>query len=208
MELDLRSFQEIVVATQNAGKVKEIARAWESLPVKILALADFGQFPNPVEDGSTFEENAVLKARYYAVLTGKICLADDSGLEVDSLGGAPGVYSARYAGERATDADNNHKLLQALQTVPMDKRTGRFRCVLALAETLPSAEWVLTAEGVCEGRLLSQPRGDQGFGYDPLFLVQGLNKTLAEVTVEEKNRISHRGQALCKLAAKIQEYLK
>lgn len=198
----MKSLQEIVVATQNVGKIKEISRAMEHLPVKIIPLSDCGSFPEPVEDGATFAENAMIKARYYASLTGKPCLADDSGLEVDVLGKAPGVYSARYAGEGATDEDNNRKLLQALEGVPATERLGRFRCVLALFDLQGV---VLTATGVCEGVILLQAEGDQGFGYDSLFFVPALNKTLAQVTVEEKNSISHRGQALKKLAAKIRE---
>ncbi|MBU2703284.1 XTP/dITP diphosphohydrolase [Sporomusaceae bacterium BoRhaA] len=204
----MEKIQEIIVATQNAGKVKEISQAMRHLPIKVLSLADCGTFPEPIENGGTFEENALLKARYYAALTGKPCLADDSGLEVDSLGKAPGVYSARYAGEHATDKENNHKLLQALAAMPEAKRTGRFRCVLALVESGDLHGFVLTTEGVCEGEILQQPRGEHGFGYDPLFFMPKLNKTLAEVTVEEKNQISHRGQALGKLVDKLQEYLK
>jgi XTP/dITP diphosphohydrolase len=204
----LEKIQEIIVATQNAGKVKEISQAMRHLPIRVLSLADCGTFPEPIENGGTFEENALLKARYYAALTGKPCLADDSGLEVDCLGKAPGVYSARYAGEHATDKENNHKLLQALAAMPEAKRTGRFRCVLALVESGDLHGFVLTTEGVCEGEILQQPRGEHGFGYDPLFFMPKLNKTLAEVTVEEKNQISHRGQALSKLVDKLQEYLK
>lgn len=204
----MEKIQEIIVATQNAGKVKEISQAMRHLPIRVLSLADCGTFPEPIENGGTFEENALLKARYYAALTGKPCLADDSGLEVDCLGKAPGVYSARYAGEHATDKENNHKLLQALAAMPEAKRTGRFRCVLALVESGDPHGFVLTTEGVCEGEILQQPRGERGFGYDPLFFMPKLNKTLAEVTVEEKNQISHRGQALGKLVDKLQEYLK
>ena len=192
--------REIVVATQNAGKIAEIIQALAHLPVKVIPLSDCGTFPEPFEDGTTFEDNAIIKARHYACLTGKPCLADDSGLEVDALGKVPGVHSARYAGEAATDEDNNRKLLQALQDVPVTKRTGRFRCVLALATP---HKVLLTAEGVCEGLILLQPEGDQGFGYDPLFLVTNLHKTMAQMTVEEKNRISHRGQALEKFVTRI-----
>lgn len=197
----MKQVQEIVVATQNTGKITEIVQALAHLSVKVIPLSDCGIFPEPFEDGTTFEDNAIIKARHYACLTGKTCLADDSGLEVDALGKAPGVHSARYAGEDATDEDNNRKLLQALQDVPVTKRTGRFRCVLALATP---HKVLLTAEGVCEGLILLQPQGDQGFGYDPLFLMTNLHKTLAQITVEEKNRISHRGQALKKFVARIQ----
>jgi len=198
----MKFLQEIVVATQNAGKIKEIAQAMKPLSIKVLSLADCGTFPEPIEDGSTFEENAIIKARHYACLTGKTCLADDSGLEVDALAKAPGVYSARYAGEGATDEDNNRKLLQELEGVPPSRRTGRFRCVLAVAN---SHKVLLTVAGECEGSILLQAEGNQGFGYDPLFLMAKLNKTLAQITVEEKNKISHRGQALKKITAKIQE---
>jgi len=198
----MEKLHEIVVATQNTGKVKEIAQAMAHLSIKVLSLSDCGNFPEPIEDGLTFEENAIIKARHYACLTGKTCLADDSGLEVDALAKAPGVYSARYAGETATDEENNRKLLQELEGVPPARRTGRFRCVLALATP---HKVLLTVDGTCEGSILLQAEGDQGFGYDPLFFMTKLHKTLAQITVEEKNKISHRGQALKKFIARIQE---
>lgn len=200
----MKPIREIVVATHNAGKVHEIVRALQHLAIRVIPLSSCGKFPEPVEDGRTFEENALLKAQYYAKATGKICLADDSGLAVDALDQAPGVYSARYAGENATDEDNNRKLLQALKDVPAEQRTGRFCCVLVLADATGA---LLTAQGVCEGQILFEAQGEGGFGYDPLFLVPHLNKTLAQITVDEKNRISHRGQALKKLAEKIRESL-
>jgi len=192
--------REIVVASSNKGKVAEIVAALAALPVKVLALGDFGCVPEAVEDGLTFEANALLKARYYSTYLGKPCLADDSGLEVDALGGAPGVYSARYSGEAATDAANNTKLLAELAAVGPENRTARFRCVLAYV----SPEGVtLTAEGSCEGLILGGPRGEEGFGYDPLFYIPSLGKTLAELDLAGKNAVSHRGQALENMALKL-----
>lgn len=197
--------KEIVIATQNKGKVAEIALALANLPVKVLSLSDFKAIPEAVEDGVSFEENAVLKARHYAKHTGKACLADDSGLEVDALQGAPGIYSARFAGETATDEDNNEKLLAELEGIESGKRMARFRCVLAFVD---SNETVLTTDGVCSGIIGTKPQGTGGFGYDCLFYVPELNKTMAEISKEEKNAISHRGQALKSMASKLGGYLK
>ena len=149
--------------------------------------------PDVEETGTTFQENAILKARHYCQFTGEYCLADDSGLEVDALDGEPGVYSARYAGLDATDAANNEKLLTVLKEVPPSGRTARFRSVLVLAGPDGS---LLLVDGVCEGVILDEARGTGGFGYDPLFYMPSQGKTLAEMTIEEKNRISHRGNAL------------
>lgn len=196
--------KEVVVATQNKGKIAEIRLALAKLPLTVLALSDFGDIPEAVEDGTSFEENAVLKAKHYAKYTGKACLADDSGLEVDALQGAPGIYSARFAGEAANDDANNQKLLAALVNVPTEQRTARFRCVLAFADTNGS---VVTADGACEGRIGEEMRGSGGFGYDCLFYVPELNKTMAELSESEKNTISHRGQALVNIAIKLGGYL-
>ncbi len=193
---------EIVVASKNQGKVAEFEKAFSQLPVKILSLKDFGDIPEAVEDGATFAENARKKAQHYLQYTKKPCLADDSGLEVDALGGAPGVFSARYAGEEANDAANNAKLLQQMADVESERRTGRFRCVLAL--TFPDGR-ILEADGVVEGRLLMAEKGDGGFGYDPLFFLPELAKTFAELTLSEKNAISHRGQAIAVMAAQLVE---
>nr|WP_028972210.1 XTP/dITP diphosphatase [Sporomusa ovata] len=191
---------EIIVATQNAGKVAEFKAALNGLPYKVLSLADLGKFPEAPEQGETFAENASSKAQFYARLTGELCLADDSGLEVDYLNGEPGVYSARYAGENAGDQDNNEKLLEQLVGVPTEKRTARFRCVLVLAEA--EKLWY-TADGVVEGIILTEPRGTSGFGYDPLLFIPEMNRTFAEMSPEEKNQISHRGRALKKLVAQL-----
>ncbi len=197
--------KEIVIATQNKGKVAEIALALSKLPVKVMALSDFGPIPDAVEDGMSFLENALLKARHYAKYTGRACLADDSGLEVDFLQGAPGIYSARFAGEHGNDDDNNQKLLAELRDVSSDQRTARFRCVLAFVDT---DEKFLTTDGVCSGVIGTQMQGTGGFGYDCLFYVPELKKTMAEISKDEKNAISHRGQALQKMAAELGGYLK
>lgn len=191
---------EIIVATKNAGKVAEFKVALSDLPYKVISLADLGSYPEAPENGVTFLENACSKAEFYARLTGKLCLADDSGLEVDYLKGEPGVYSARYAGEHASDEDNNHKLLANLVGVPQEDRTARFRCVLALANPKRT---LLTADGTVEGVILSAPRGDNGFGYDPLFLIPEMGCTLAEMSSKEKNGISHRGRAIRELVKQL-----
>lgn len=182
----------IVVGSRNSGKIREIQAVLADLPYCVTGLSD-QTIPDAEETGTTFQENAILKARYYCQHTGEYCLADDSGLEVDALNGAPGVYSARYAGEQASDEENNQKLLSALTAIPMQRRTARFRSVLALAG--PDGSLML-AEGVCEGIVLFEARGTGGFGYDPLFLMQDQRKTLAEMTLAEKNLVSHRGNAL------------
>ncbi|HWR39006.1 MAG TPA: XTP/dITP diphosphatase [Patescibacteria group bacterium] len=188
---------ELVVATRNPGKVKEIEHKLAALPVRVLSLADCGHSGEAPETETTFAANAEQKARYYLAVTGRACLADDSGLEVDALRGAPGVYSARYAGENASDADNNRKLLAALADVPAAKRTARFRCSLALIT--PDGK-TFRADGAVEGLILDKTRGTGGFGYDPLFFLPELDKTMAELSADEKNRISHRGRALDELA--------
>ncbi|MBP2626814.1 MAG: Nucleoside-triphosphatase rdgB [Firmicutes bacterium] len=197
--------KEIVVATKNKGKIAEIVLALSQLPVKVLALSDFGPIPEAVENGASFMENALLKARHYAKFTGKACLADDSGLEVDALHGAPGIYSARFAGETADDAANNQMLLAKLTNSRAEERTARFRCVLAFVDTDESA---IIADGVCEGYIIEEMRGVGGFGYDCLFYVPKLNKTMAELSKNEKNAISHRGQALGSMAIKLGGCLK
>jgi XTP/dITP diphosphohydrolase len=182
----------LVVATGNAGKLVEIRKMLGD-EIQLKSLSDFPDIPEIIEDGMTFEANAIKKAVTAARATGIVSLGDDSGLEVDALDGAPGVYSARFAGEGSTDAENNAKLLGLLTDVPHEKRTARFRCVLAIAR--PDGT-VQTAEGQCGGFILSAPRGEEGFGYDPLFLVPELDATFAQLPVSRKNKISHRGNAL------------
>ena len=199
---DSSQLREILIATNNPGKAREIAAVLSTTETAIRwrTLADFDRdIPEPVEDRDTFEGNSQLKAVYYSVQSGMVTLADDSGLEVDALDGAPGVYSARYAelpgdpprAER--DAANNRKLIEQLQGIAADQRTARFRCVLTIA----IGERVLAqSSGAIEGRIIDQPRGTGGFGYDPHFLVPDLGRTTAELDPDHKNEISHRGKAL------------
>lgn len=183
----------IVVATGNKGKLRELESMLVPMGVEVKPLSDYPGIPEVVEDGETFEENAVKKARAIQEATGEIALADDSGLEVDCLGGAPGVRSARFAGEEKNDRANNEKLLKLLEGVPFSRRKARFRCVVALA--LPGGK-TITTEGICEGVIGTEPVGDKGFGYDPIFIVPDLGLTFSEIDLEVKNCISHRGKAL------------
>jgi len=183
----------IVLATRNPHKVAELAAMLSSLPVEILSCLDFPDVPEVLEDAATFEGNAVKKARAVCLATGLPALADDTGLEVEFLGGAPGVLSARYAGVGASYEENNRKLLAALADVPAAKRRAAFRCVIALA--LPGRDPV-TVEGRTEGTILERGRGSNGFGYDPLFLPDGCDLTYAEMAAEQKNLVSHRGKAI------------
>jgi XTP/dITP diphosphohydrolase len=186
----------VVVATRNRGKLAEIRRLLAGLPLELVGLDAAGPVAEVVEDGDTFEANAAKKAREVAAATGLPALADDSGLEVDALGGAPGVGSARFAGEGATDEANNRLLLERLATVPAPQRTARFRCVLAFADPAgPSGPRLHLEEGVCEGHIAAAPRGQGGFGYDPLFVPSGMEQSMAEVPPELKDSLSHRGQA-------------
>ncbi len=187
----------IVIASRNPGKVREILAICSDWPVTWLTHED-RSWPDVEETADTYLENALLKARAVADATGEAALADDSGIEVDALDGAPGPRSARYAGETASDQENLRTLLEALRAAPPGGRTARYRAVAALA-TPEGAEW--WAEGVCEGRLREDPRGTGGFGYDPIFQPKGFGRTMAELSAEEKNRISHRGRALRALGA-------
>jgi XTP/dITP diphosphohydrolase len=189
---------ELVVATRNPGKLREIRHLLEGAGIAVLGLDAFPDLPEVIEDGATFAENAARKAETVARLTGRPCLADDSGLTVEALGGAPGVQSARYAGVQGDDAANNRRLLQELAAVPDDRRQAAFCCVMALCRPgVPTAFFT----GRVSGRILREPRGAGGFGYDPLFLVDDHDRTMAELPLDEKNRISHRGQALRQMAA-------
>ena len=184
----------LLVATNNPGKVREFEELLAGLPVQIVFPAQVGLSLEVNESGETFEENAKIKALAYAQASGLLTLADDSGLEVDALGGAPGVRSARYAGSAANDADRYRKLLAALANVPPGQRSARFRCVVAVAQ--PDGT-LYTAEGTCEGEIGFAPRGKHGFGYDPVFIVQGREgQTMAELPSDVKNQISHRARAL------------
>lgn len=191
----------IVVATNNAHKVDEIRSALSVDGWEFVTLADVGAVSDPVEDGDTFLANARIKARAAHAVTGRAAIADDSGLVVDALDGRPGVYSSRYAGEGATDADNNAKLLQELAAVPDESRTARFRSVIVFVDETGSET---VGEGSCEGRIARDARGGGGFGYDPLFMPDATpGRSMAELSMAEKNAISHRGAALQDLAAKL-----
>jgi XTP/dITP diphosphohydrolase len=188
----------VVVATRNRGKVREIVPLLADLPLELVTIDELAPDAELREDGVTFEENALAKARQAAQATGLPAIADDSGLEVDALDGAPGVYSARYAGPGADDDRNNAKLLEALRQVPPQRRTGRYRCVATYVDPARGIE--LARAGACEGEILEAPRGTGGFGYDPLFLVPALRLTMAEIPLDQKNRLSHRAAAFRALA--------
>ena len=192
----------LLVATRNEGKLRELSRLLSGFPAPLLSLADVGIEEEVEETGSTLEENAVLKASTYARLSGLPTLADDSGLEVDALDGAPGPLSARYAGEGAGDAERIAFLLGKLQNIPEERWTARFRCVIAVSLTGRPVELYA---GECRGRLVGEPRGSNGFGYDPVFLLPGMGRTMAELTDEEKDRVSHRGAAARRAASALQE---
>lgn len=186
----------IVFASSNPHKLEEVSHVFAGIHVGIQGLDAFGEIPEPVEDGRTFTANALIKARYYAQATGQLVLADDSGLCVDALGGAPGVLSARYAGvsgpRKQVDAANNAKLVDALKEVPPADRTARFMCVMALCDA--KMTWAIV-RGTVEGRIVFESRGENGFGYDPHFEIDSLGKTAAELPPDQKNAISHRGNA-------------
>jgi len=186
---------QLVLATNNKDKIREIKNLLDNLPITIMTCDDFPDFPDIEETGVTLEENAILKAKGIAQFTGHAALADDSGLEVDALNGAPGVYSSRYAGPGCTYDDNNKKLLLELSGVEKDKRTARFRTVIAIAYDENNIE---TVEGVADGAITESKSGRDGFGYDPVFFYPPAGRTFAEMTLDEKNRVSHRGRALIK----------
>ena len=185
--------ESVLIASRNQGKIAEFHELLQELGLGVLSLTDFPGLPEVAETGTTFQENALLKARAAAAATGLVAVADDSGLEVDYLKGAPGIYSSRFAGYDHDDVANIRKLLAALDGVPARRRAARFRCVIAI--TTPDGGEYLS-EGVCRGRITTAPRGDDGFGYDPVFLIPSLGMTFAELGALVKNRISHRAQAM------------
>ena len=199
----------LVFATRNRGKVAELRELLADSGIDVRAIDELDRpVPEVVEDGDTFHDNAIKKAREVSAAAGLPALADDSGLEVDALGGAPGVISARYAGPDATDAANNDKLLHALAGVPPERRTARFRAVLALADVSGRlGDRTITAEGACEGHILEAPRGTGGFGYDPLFFAPELGATFAEVGIGAKGGLSHRARAMASIKPRLVEYL-
>jgi XTP/dITP diphosphohydrolase len=187
---------EIIIATSNEGKIEEIKAACADSGIKWLTFADFNDWPEIDEDQATFEGNARKKAEVLAAYFHKMALADDSGLEVDALNGEPGVTSARFSGPDSTAETNNAKLLHMLEGFPYEQRTAKFTCVMALAGPDGIIE---TAEGFVRGHIVMKPSGEKGFGYDPLFIPNGYDHTMAELSMEEKNKISHRGRALCEI---------
>ncbi|MED4282405.1 XTP/dITP diphosphatase [Priestia megaterium] len=189
--------REIIIATKNAGKVKDFETLFSPKGFKVKSLLDFPEIEDVEETGVTFAENATLKAEAISSALNKPVIADDSGLAIDALNGEPGVYSARYAGENKDDNANIEKVLQKLNDVPFEKRTARFHCALAIAVPEKRTEIV---EGACEGHILEEKRGENGFGYDPIFFVEKWRCSMAELTKEQKNQISHRANALKKLA--------
>ena len=193
----------ILVATMNEGKLWEYERLLSDVPgLELETMASLPQPVNVVEDRDTFVGNAFKKAKEIAAASRMACLADDSGLEVDALGGRPGVYSARYAGEGATDAENNAKLLGELWGTAEQERTARFQCAIALVDA--DGRTLAAAEGACEGHIGAAPKGTYGFGYDPLFIPNGYDQTMAELGPETKNEISHRAKAAAKLVPLLQ----
>jgi len=195
--------ERIVLASNNAGKVREINQLLAEQEIQIIPQREFG-VPEAEETGLTFVENALIKARNAALHSDLPAIADDSGIEVDALQGAPGVYSARFAGPGSSDADNNRRLLEALQDIPPEKRSARFQCVMVYLHHAEDPTPII-CQGTWEGQILEAPRGEGGFGYDPLFLLTEKGCTSAELPPEEKNRLSHRGQALRRLLAALSE---
>ncbi len=195
----MAAIQSLVLATKNRDKIREIREILSDFPIEIKTLEDFPDMPDVEEDGATLDENAIKKARAFHEFTGLPALADDTGLEVDALDGAPGVYSSRFAGEEATYADNREKLLREMASVPAEARGAQFRCVVAFV----NGDQVLTAEGIVRGTITREPAGSDGFGYDPVFFVPELGRTFAEIDLETKNKISHRGIAFRKMKAKL-----
>ena len=194
--LAVLNMKKIVIASKNEGKIKEIKNFLHGIESDFLTLNDFPDIPGIVEDGKTFEENAMKKAKAVYEHTKLTTIADDSGLEVDYLSGEPGIHSARFAGDDATDLQNNEKLLELMKDIPMDERKARFKCVIVLYNSLYNN---IVFEGKCSGYIIDEPKGELGFGYDPLFVPENNTKTFAELDLVTKNKISHRGKALSSL---------
>jgi len=196
----------VIVASQNRKKIEEINNKFSSMgDIDFKAISEYENPPEIIEDGDTFRENALIKARETSKFTGEAALADDSGLVVDALNGEPGIYSARYGGGGLSDSDRTDLLLKNLKGIPAGERSARFKCAIAIV--LPDGR-EFTTEGICEGTITEEKRGEKGFGYDPVFLVEGRDITMAEMDMDEKNRISHRAKALEKAETIIEEILK
>lgn len=198
-----RGVKEVVIGSHNKDKAKELAGLLRGTGIRVLTLADFPDCPEAVESGRTFEANARIKARLYSKHTRRLTLADDSGLMINALNGKPGVYSARFAGERCTYQDNNRKVLALLQDQPRSKRGARFVCVVALYDT---GRPVGVVKGICSGRIADRESGKHGFGYDPVFIPAGESRTFAQLGPKGKSRVSHRSRALRKALSKIVSY--
>lgn len=196
----------VLIATQNSDKVREIRRMLEHVPAEFVGIDQLDEVVAPEEDGLTFFENAAIKARYYAARFGEIALADDSGLVVDALDGAPGVHSARYGGEGLTDADRTELLLRELSEIPDENRKARFVCAVVVYDPAKGND-VVHASGAVEGSITREPRGENGFGYDPVFVPEGHHRTTAEMSAGEKDELSHRGRAIRAIAPTLQTLL-
>jgi XTP/dITP diphosphohydrolase len=194
--------QRLIVASKNQGKIQEFRELFKNLKYDVLSMQDFGIDITVIEEQSDFTGNSLKKAKRISELTKQIVLADDSGLEVEALNGLPGVYSARFAGEHATDEENNLKLLSLMKNVPESKRKALFRCAITLY--WPDGAYI-QVEGTCPGKIGFTCKGEGGFGYDPLFIVAGYNKTMAELPIEEKNKVSHRAMAMRALINKLED---
>ncbi|MFT5388283.1 MAG: XTP/dITP diphosphohydrolase [Candidatus Omnitrophota bacterium] len=196
--------KELIVATKNQGKMREIRLLLKEFDLNITSLADYPEAPEIIEDGASFADNALIKAKIIGAYTGALVIGEDSGIEIDYLDGAPGIYSARYAGADATDEDNNEKMLTDLDGVTDDKRTARYQCYVAIVDCQNTIDIV---NGSCEGRLTTAPRGSNGFGYDPYFLIDEYGKTFGELDPSIKASISHRAKALIKVKEVFQKIL-
>ncbi|NIS63171.1 MAG: XTP/dITP diphosphatase [Proteobacteria bacterium] len=195
---------ELFLATRNEGKIREIEELLKDCEICLTSLRDYPDAPDVVENGEAYRDNALKKARFFTGWTGKLTVADDSGLEVDHLKGRPGVFSARYAGDGGDDRENNRKLLRELKGIPREERGAVFRCVMALVTPWGDEEVV---EGECRGEIGLEERGQRGFGYDPIFVIPRYGKTVAELSMAQKNRVSHRGKALRKLKKVLKRYV-
>lgn len=193
------------MATKNSGKIMELKKLLADLPIELLSLKDFSDVIEVEETGSTFAENAALKAQNYTLQTGIMSLADDSGLEVTSLNGAPGVFSARYAGENVSDKTGIEKLLEEISQTRNENRAARFVCAMAIANK--NGVIIYAAEEFCEGAIAFEPRGSNGFGYDPVFIPAGFNKTFGEISGTIKQKISHRGRASIKIIRYLRDFI-
>lgn len=196
---------ELLIATKNDGKIREIEGLLADLPIAIRSLKEFGHITEPEETGATFAENAVLKANYYAAKTGITALADDSGLEVEALGGAPGVFSARYAGEKASNEERISKLLSELKQINARNRQARFVCAMAIVAENGVTNCV--EEGICNGQISLFSSGKNGFGYDPIFIPEGFSQTFGELSEEIKQKISHRALAALKIVGFLRDFI-